>query len=58
VCCSICDFGIQYLENGRLERVVCLQQILLELQINTMGPFKTLKVAFEELMTPTEEERK
>jgi hypothetical protein len=49
---------LAYLENGRLEKVVCLQQILLEMEKNAMGPFKILKVAFEELMTPSDEENK
>jgi hypothetical protein len=29
-----------------------------ELEKNVMGPFKILKVAFEELMTPSDEENK
>ena len=49
---------LAYLENGRLEKVVFLQQILLELEKNAMGPFKILKVAFEELMKPSDEENK
>jgi hypothetical protein len=49
---------LAYLENGRLGRVVCLQQILLKLEKNAVGPFKMLKVASEELMTPSEEESK
>jgi hypothetical protein len=49
---------LAYLENGRLEKAVCLQQILLELEKNTMGPFKILNIASEELMTPSDEENK
>jgi hypothetical protein len=49
---------LAYLENDRLEKVVFLQQILLELEKNAMGPFKILKVAFEVLMTPSDEENK
>ena len=49
---------LAYLEYGGLEKVVCLQQILLELEKNAMGPFKILKVPFGELMTPTDEENK
>jgi hypothetical protein len=49
---------LAYLENGRLEKVVCLQKILLELEKNSMGPSKILKVVFEELMTPSDDENK
>jgi len=37
---------LAYLEYGRLEKVMCLQQILLELEKNAIRPFKILKVAF------------
>jgi len=56
--CVVSFVNLAYLENGILEKVVCLQQILLELEKNAMGPFKVLKVAFEELMTPSDEENK
>jgi len=49
---------LAYLEYGRLEKVVCLQQILLELEKNATGPLKILKVAFGKPTTPTDEENK
>jgi hypothetical protein len=49
---------LAYLEYGGLEKVVCLQQILLELEKNATGPLKILKVAFGKPTTPTDEENK
>jgi hypothetical protein len=46
--CVVPHAILAYLENGRLERTVCLHQILLKLGKDDTESFEMLKVAFGE----------